>query len=354
MGDITKILISGPGLIGKQHARLINNRPDCKLAAVVTPDNSTHDSTKTDFGCEVYQSLEEALQSQQFDAAIISSPNQFHFDQAAKCISYNIPVLIEKPITDSLQTAKQLVELSRINRSKVLVGHHRTYSPLLSVAQSFIKSDQFGTLVSVHGSALFYKPDTYFAAAPWRSKLGGGPLLINMIHEIGIMRYLCGEIRRVSALASCRTRNFEVEDTVAINLEFMEGALGTFLLSDAAASNKSWEMTSGENLTYPYYPDDACYFFSGSNGSLDFPSMKGRFYKDVEPSWWSPFENFDVDAMRSDPLSRQLDHFLAVVRGHAEPMVSALDGYMNIAVIDAIRNSIASGSAQDVSYDLTN
>lgn len=77
------------------------------------------------------------------------------------------------------------------------------------------------------GSAVFYKPDEYFDAAPWRREAGGGPILIKMIHEIGNLRSLCGEIVAVQALASSATRDFPVEDTVAINLRFASGALGT-------------------------------------------------------------------------------------------------------------------------------
>ena len=109
-------------------------------------------------------------------------------------------------------------------------------------------------------------------------KKGWGPILINLIHEIGLLRHFCGEIENVFALAGRKIRNFEVEDTVTIALEFFDGALGNFLLSDTAASSKSWEMTSGENWTYPHFPEEYCYHFAGTNGSLDFPSMRARYY----------------------------------------------------------------------------
>ena len=65
-----------------------------------------------------------------------------------------------------------------------------------------------------------------------------------MIHEVHNLRMLCGEIDAMQAFSSHATRGFAVEDTVAITLRFASGALGTFILSDTAASPRIWEQTS--------------------------------------------------------------------------------------------------------------
>jgi predicted dehydrogenase len=344
MSDKLSILLSGPGLIGRQHARLINNHPECRLGAIVAPFHTANVEFAQELGVPLHTEIEEPLALDRFDAAIISSPNAFHAEQARACIRHRVPALVEKPVTDNLEAALGLANLSEDEGVPVLVGHHRTYSPLLEAAVRFLQSPQFGRAVALFGSALFFKPAHYFVDGPWRTKIGGGPILINFIHEIGLMRVLFGEIISVFADASNAVRGFEVEDTVAITLHFENGALGTFLLSDTAASDKSWEMTSGENPRYPHHPGSDCYHFAGSVGSLDFPSMTARCYKqDVDPSWWTSFEHSRLEFERSDPLTRQLDHFVEVIKKKAEPRVTARDGYRNMLVVQAIKESIAQG-----------
>jgi len=196
---------------------------------------------------------------------------------------------------------------------------------------------------------MFYKPDAYFDEAPWRRQPGGGPILINLIHEIGNLRALCGEIVSVQAFASSATRGFPVEDTVAINLRFASGALGTFLLSDTAASPRSWEQTSQENKSYPTYPDEDCYVIVGTDGSLAVPTMRLRsFASREERSWWKPFRVETVPIARADPLERQLEHFCAMIRGEAQPRVTVRDGLANLRVTETIAEAARTAKAIDI------
>jgi len=164
-----------------------------------------------------------------------------------------------------------------------------------------------------------------------------------LIHEIGIFRSLCGEIVAVQAIASSSTRKFAVEDTVVINFQFASGALGTFVLSDTAASARSWEQTSQENKSYPSYGDEDCYHVAGTKGSLSIPSMRIKQYKnDEERSWWKPFLEQTITISRQDPLACQLSHFIQIIKEEVQPLVSALDGLNNLKIIEIIRNSAKS------------
>lgn len=337
-----KLVVVGPGLMGKEHIRLINKNTHCELYAIVSPDHNIDHVIARAQNVPLFHSLEECLASGPVNGVIISSPNQFHADQARLCIEASIPVLIEKPITVSVADGETLVNLTAQRNAKVLVGHHRAHSPLLSLARTIINEGRLGRLVTVMGSAQFYKPTHYFEEGPWRRELGGGPILINLIHEIGNLRSLCGEIAAVQALTSSAVRGFPVEDTAVINLVFSNGTLGTFVLSDTAATAKSWEQTSKENPNYPTYADEDCYTITGTEGSLAIPTMRLKYYsKGIAPSWWIPFSEETFDIERYDPLACQLDHFVQVIETDCEPLVSAADGLRNLQVTEAVLTSAA-------------
>ena len=279
------------------------------------------------------------------DGIILATPNQLHLEQALACIDAGVAILLEKPITQTVAQAEQLVQAVERSGAKMLIGHHRAHSPIMAKARAVIDSGVLGRLVAVTGSATFYKPDHYFAQAPWRSAPGGGPILINMIHEVHNLRMLCGEIVAVQAFASQAVRGFPVEDTVSINLRFANGCLGSFMLSDTAASARSWEQTSQENQAYPSYDDEDCYAISGTSGSLAVPTMRLKTYPGPDDrSWWKPFETGVVGLVRADPLVRQVAHFCKLMQGQTAPLVSAQDGLANLRVTEAIVAAARSGA----------
>ena len=121
-----------------------------------------------------------------------------------------------------------------------------------------------GRVVAANGLWLSHKPKDYFNVT-WRREAGGGPILINAIHDIDCLRMLCGDVETVSAGASNATRKFEVEDTAAAVLHFKSGALGTLLVSDTVSAPWSWEWGSRENPNRPHDIEN-CYIVAGTQG----------------------------------------------------------------------------------------
>ena len=339
-----RLVVVGPGLMGLKHIELIRANPRCALAGVVYPVAHREPDVLRRLDAPVFDDLETCFAAGAPDGVIIASPNPWHGDQARFCIDRDVAVLIEKPITDDVSDGQRLCDLAEQRRARVLVGHHRAHSPIVQTAVEVARSGRLGRIVGFQGSAAFYKPVEYFAAGPWRSQPGGGPVLINLIHEIGLMRAFCGEISGVHALASHAVRQSAVEDTVVINLQFASGALGAFLLSDTAASASSWEQTSGENPAFAAYPGEACYTLFGTRGALAIPTLDLKAHPPETPSsWLTPMTQERLAVDRLDPLTRQLDHFLDVLQHGAAPLVSARDGLANLIVTDAIRRSVATG-----------
>jgi predicted dehydrogenase len=338
----TRIAVAGAGYIGLAHIAAAQASATCTLSAIVDPAPRAAEVAAR-ASVPLYASLEELLRKDRPDGIVLATPNQLHVSQALQCVAAGMPILLEKPIADSVVEGGKLVSAVAERKAKVLIGHHRAHSPVMAKAKEVVDSGVLGRLVAVMGSAVFLKPDEYFEEAPWRRQPGGGPILINMIHEVHNLRMLCGEIVAVQAIASHAVRGFPVEDTVAISLQFAGGALGTFMLSDTAACARSWEQTSRENKAYASYDDEDCYVIAGTNGSLSIPTMRLKTYARPEDrSWWKPFQVGTAKVARDDPIQRQMEHFGAVVRGEAEPLVSARDGLANLRVTEAIARAAQS------------
>ena len=341
MGNLN-IAVVGAGLIGRNHIGLVRQAGACTLCAIVDPDVQAK-NIANEYDVRYFEDLQSLLQAKIADGIILATPNSLHYEQAIACIDAGVPVLIEKPVTETVAQAEKLVGKVKQLHAKVIVGHHRMHSAIMQRAHETIGSGAIGDIVAVQGSALFYKPDAYYAAGPWRSKKGGGPILINMIHEIGNLRYLCGEIDSVQAMPSNARRRFEVEDTVAILLRFTSGAVGTFILSDTAASCRSWEQTARENPDYHHDAEEDCYHIAGTLGSLSVPTMTlHRFESKAQASWYQPMQVSRNPVEVVDPLERQLAHFCTVINGDATPLVSVEDGYKNLLITEQIARACGS------------
>lgn len=339
----TRIAVAGAGYIGLAHIGVIRNSQTCMLSAIVDPAPSAK-AVAEEAGVPLFPSLSALFQQDRPDCVILATPNQLHVEHALECMQAGVPILLEKPVAPTVRDAEILVKAVKDFGARVLVGHHRAHSPIMVQAKKLIDSGKLGDIVAVVGSALFFKPDHYFADAPWRRAPGAGPILLNMIHEVHNLRMLCGDIVAVQAFSSNATRGFPVEDTVAINFRFQSGALGTFMLSDTAACARSWEQTSQENPAYPTYTDEDCYVISGRSGSLSVPTMRMKTYKNAQDrSWWKPFDLSVADITRDDPLKLQIEHFGQVVRGEAEPIVSVHDGLQNLRITEAIVEAAKTG-----------
>lgn len=337
-----RVAVIGAGLIGRTHIRVLRSgNPGYTLAAVADP-SPTAAAEGQSLGYQVYAGIEEMLDRAKPDGAVVAVPNQLHVKVGLACIARRIPIIVEKPVADSVAEALELVEAGEKANVPILVGHHRRHNPIMRKAAEIIAAGGIGRVVAANGLWLSHKPKDYFDVA-WRREAGGGPVLINAIHDIDCLRMLCGDVETVSAAASSATRKFEVEDTAAAVLHFKSGALGTLLVSDTVSGSWTWEMGSRENADRPQDTEN-CYIIAGTKGSLTVPNLQHRWHEPGQESWSVPLTQLRVPVRPADAYHEQMRNFANVIRGTEVPVLTGRDGTVTLATTLAITRSAQTGA----------
>jgi predicted dehydrogenase len=338
-----RIGLIGLGMMGTPHARILKKVEECDLVAASDVDEKQKKVTE-ELGIGYYRSYEEMIAKESLQGVILAVPNHLHAPIGIACAGKGLHLFVEKPIAQSVSEADRLVDAARENKVQILVGHQRRFSSLVEKAREIITGGELGRLVGVNITWALLKPEAYFEGPmSWRKGKGGGPILINLIHEIDNLRYLCGEIDEVYAMVSNKIRNFPVEDTASITLRFRNGAVGTIFLTDCSPSLTSWEGTTGENpLLYSDFGN--CYNFFGTEASLLFPQMKKRYYADPAKSGWNyPMTEQGYKIAREDPYVKEFSHFCRVVQGKEVSRISGEDGKRTLEATLAIQRSGETG-----------
>lgn len=334
-----RIAVIGAGLIGRRHIEHVAACSEAVLAGIADPSPAARElAARHHVPCFV--DIHALIDGTKPDGIIVATPNALHVEHALAAIEARIPVLVEKPLADTLEGAEKLVAAAETASVPLAVGHHRRHNPMIQHARQIIGEGRLGRLVSVHSFFWLMKPDDYFDVA-WRREGGAGPVLINLSHDIDLMRYLCGEVIAVQAMDSHAVRGNAAEESCVVTLRFDNGALGTITLSDTAVAPWSWEHTTGENPVYPQ-TDQTCYFLAGTEGSLTVPKLE-VWRNPARKSWWEPFEVTRHVAPKADPLPLQIMQFVRVIRGEEAPLVPGREGLAAMRVIDAVKRAARTG-----------
>ena len=343
MGDPVRLALFGAGGIGVRHLALADEEPECTIVAVADPLDAPAAAAER-HGARIYRDYRELLARERLDGAIVATPNDRHAEVGTACAGRRLPVLMEKPIADTLASGRALLAAAAEHGVPLAVGHHRRFDPVVGIARAAIEGGRIGRLAAVECLWAMRKHDAYYDAEWRRMRPGGGPALINLIHDVDLLRYLCGDVARVYAEGGSELRGLEVEDTVAATLRFTSGAVGTIVASDATPSPWSWESGTGENPLVPPTGRN-CYRFLGTEGALALPRLEVWRHDDAKPTSWH--EAIRARTLAAGPraaLKAQLRHFCGVVRGEHAPRVSGEDGLRSLGTTLAIIESMDRGA----------
>lgn len=321
-----RILVVGGGLIGSRHLQSVAAHPGCQLVGLADPDMS--------IAPHVPRFPDMAAVSDPVDGVVIATPTGLHADHGAYAAGRGWHMLIEKPVAGDLAGAQMLGEAVARAGVASLVGHHRRYHASVQHLKSLIAEGAIGTVVCANLIWAMRKPDSYFDRN-WRTA-GGSPVLINLVHDIDLLRFVIGEIATTTALCGAGQRGADRIESGAIALAFENGATGSISFADTTPSPWGFEAGTGENPNIGTTGQDMMWIM-GTTGAVSFPSM--TLWSGTD--WSQPSVPASCAAVENTqaPLEAQLDHFLAVMDG-APPLIDVADATRTLGIALQIEHQL--------------
>jgi len=314
-----KILIAGLGSIGRRHLKNLLALGEQDILLYRTGRSSLPDDELRDFPAET--DLATALDRRP-EAVIVANPTALHLQVAIPAAERGCHLLLEKPISHSMEGVDRLEDAVRRGGGQVVVGFQFRFHPGLQKIKELLAPspnsypltpNPLGRPLSFRAHWGEYLPGWH----PWedyrqgysaRSDLGGG-VILTLSHPLDYLRWLFGEAKALWAFAgNLGDLRLDVEDTAEIGLQYKSGVLGSV------------------HLDYNQRPSAHTLEIVGTQGVLRWDNA------DMPPG----FE-------RNDLFLREMRHFLAVARGEQAPLCSLHDGIQALRLALAASDSAKKG-----------
>lgn len=339
-----KFLIAGLGSIGRRHFRNLIVLGERDIVLLRTQKGTLPDDELAGFPVE--SDIHEALKNHKPDAVIVANPTALHLDVAIPAAEAGCHILLEKPVSDSLEGLDVLQNAAARSGSKILVGFQFRHHPTLNKARELIQAGALGRVLTVHAHWGEYLPQWH----PWedyrqsyaaRADLGGG-VIITLTHPLDYLRHLLGDVESLwSFNGHLSPLQVDVEDGAEVGLKFINGALG------------------GVHLNYFQRPPVHRLEIAGTGGTLRWDNADGILHFYQAPSAFGTFSDAPPALIyqsftppqafeRNQLFIDQMRHFLDVIQGMDEPRCSLQDGIEALRLALAARESEKSGRVVDV------
>lgn len=340
-----KVLFAGLGSIGQRHVRnlrqLLGEQVDIlayrtvNQSPVLNPDMTVrpHAAVETTYHIRSFASLDEAL-AEQPDAAFIANPNNLHLPVALAAAKAGCHLFIEKPLSNSLEGVKELIDIVERRRLVAFVAYQFRFHPGLRWIKTLLEEHRLGRLVAAHVVNGEYLPDwhpyeDYRLSHAARQELGGGSLRIQT-HELDYALWLFGMPRKVYAVGGHLSHlEIDVEDSVSV-LMSCEDRSGLFPVH--------------VHLDYLQRPPQRLCEVIGDAGRVryDFYANQVELYDlQARTRQVIEFKGFERNHMFLD----ELRHFLACLRGEAQPLVDLREAVRSLRISLCADESLKKGSA---------
>ncbi|HOY69310.1 MAG TPA: Gfo/Idh/MocA family oxidoreductase [Methylotenera sp.] len=327
-----KYLVVSAGSIGARHIRNIRILfPDSVIAVLRL--NSDTSSALPEFSDLQFFSINDALLFNP-SAALIASPASTHVEIAAKLVNMGVPVLIEKPFSNSMTQIKELVDTAKLQQIPIMIGYNLRFKSSLIEARRRVVNGSIGQVSYVRASVGQYLPDwrpnsDYKKNVTAQKKLGGGALL-ELSHEIDYIYWMFGMPQGVFCIADkLSSLDIDVEDTVEIVLLYQNPKRIISIHLDFIQRQVSRSCS-----------------FVGTEGTLIWDGIKDNVEIYNASSKSIEVANISNQADSNQCYLDEIEHFLKCVETHTEPTINATQGIDVMEIIEAAKRSMHSKSVE--------
>lgn len=228
-----RFAVAGFGHIGKRHAAMIAENPECELVAICDVNPLQKEALAALGNIVFYPSVDQLLNSNAgFDVLSIATPNGFHEEHAVKGLEAGKHILVEKPLALTKEACKSIIEASVKYRKHVFCVMQNRYSPAAIWLKEILQKKILGKIFIVEVSCFWNRDERYYTQGNWHGtrQLDGGTLFTQFSHFIDMVLWLFGDITNISG----RFANFNhtgltaFEDSGLIHFDFINGGTGSF------------------------------------------------------------------------------------------------------------------------------
>lgn len=335
-----KYLIAGLGSVGRRHMRNLISLGETDIVLLRTRKATLPDDELS--GYPVETDINEAIKKHKPDAVIVSNPTSLHLDIAIPAAQAGCAILLEKPISHSMERIDELNSTVKKSGAKVLVAFQFRFHPSLIKAKELISNGEIGRIISANVHFGEYLPawhpwEDYRISYAARADMGGG-VVATQCHSLDYLPWLVGD--KVESVfgytAKLSNLEIDVEDTAKIALRFVNGALGSL------------------HLDFNQQPSEHHFTIVGTNGTIKWNLADGavKMYQPEKKDW--VVCQLPAGWERNVMFLEQTKHFLDVVKGKANPFCTLEDGIQVMKIISAVHESQKTGKVISFTESIPN
>jgi len=229
------ICVVGCGGIGQRHLKAFSQIEGVTCSACEPRKEIVEKLSETFPLKDIFHSA-DAVDFSAFDGAMISTPAHVHIPLAQKCVEAACNVIIEKPLSISLEGIDKLRQTAQRKNVIVGVGYTRRFLPFLVRLKELLQADVIGKILLLDTSEGHYYPDArsdYRSNYFGRKDMGGGVILDILSHHVNFFEWLAGAAKNVSCMyATLGDMGIETEDSVIFNARYADNVLGSVVFTN--------------------------------------------------------------------------------------------------------------------------